>query len=259
VSWQEGYVKTGFSDTRTLGNGQFLSAAKLVVSIASGDCDAVGFTTGNESDVDFEELYMGWRNDLIEMSADSQSLIIGDGWLNNDDTLNFGEGFAVITGAPEDDHGGAYRLAAHKAFRQTAVLRVGGASGLRSDRFYLKNNKLPAKDRACPCQCRKRLRGGHLWCSVSEIARRRLASGKPSRIFPRQWLGDRTLLRQIWTNWLGQKKWPGNWSKRQKTLSRQQPTSLALNNIAPIVNQPRIFTFRLIVSDGYYSDMVTEA
>jgi len=140
VRWQEGYLKAGFGGKRMVGNGEIFGAANVLASFTSGDGDAAGFTTGDESEVDFEDLYAGWRNEHFEVSAGSQRLVIGDGWLINGDALNFGKGFGVIPDAPDFDRGGAYWLAARKAYRQTLVLRAGGDTGLRGDVFYLKSN-----------------------------------------------------------------------------------------------------------------------
>lgn len=140
ASWQEGYVKYGFSGSTEAGPGQLFGAANLLTSATFGDGDAAGFTTGDESKTDFEDLYVGWRDDHIEFSVGSQNITIGDGFLINGDALNLGEGFDAIPGAPDFDRGGAYWLAARKAFRKTAMLRLGYETGLRGDLFWLESN-----------------------------------------------------------------------------------------------------------------------
>ncbi len=72
----------------------------LLTSGTFGDGDAAGFTTGDETETDFEDLYVGWRNEMFEVSAGSQNITIGDGFLVNGDALNFGKGFEAIPGAP---------------------------------------------------------------------------------------------------------------------------------------------------------------
>lgn len=161
ASWQEGYLKAGFSGDRRLGAGAFFGAANAVASFTAGDGDAAGLTTGDESRVALEDLYVGWRSDLFEISAGSQALSIGDGWLINGDSLNFGDGFEKADpGAPKFDRGGAYWLAARKAFRETVVLRAGGETGLRGDFFYLKSDN--------PAQGKMALAGANVE-HVSEI------------------------------------------------------------------------------------------
>jgi hypothetical protein len=68
--------------------------------------------------------------------------MIGDGFLINGDALNLGKGLAD----GEFNRGGAYWLAARKAFDQTAILRLGGKDGLRGDLMWLKSdNRAQAK------------------------------------------------------------------------------------------------------------------
>ena len=140
ASWQEGYVKYGVSGSTEAGPGRLFGAANLLTSATFGDGDAAGFTTGDESKTDFEDLYVGWRDDHVEFSLGSQNIIIGDGFLINGDALNLGKGFDVIPGAPDFDRGGTYWLAGRKAFRKTAMLRLGYETGLRGDLFWLASN-----------------------------------------------------------------------------------------------------------------------
>ncbi|MCW8905272.1 hypothetical protein [Sedimenticola sp.] len=140
VSWQEGYVKYGFSGSTKAGSGSLFGAINLLTSGTFGDGDAAGFTTGDETETDFEDLYVGWRNEMFEVSAGSQNITIGDGFLINGDALNFGKGFEAIPGAPDMDRGGAYWLAARKAFKKSLMLKLGGESGLRGDLFWLESD-----------------------------------------------------------------------------------------------------------------------
>ncbi len=151
ADWQEGYAKYGLSGSKQYGSHQasVFGAINLMTSASWGDGDAAGFTTGDESKTNVEDLYIGWRSgslisglgeDGIEISVGSQNFSIGDGFLINGDALNFGKGFEGIPGAPDFDRGGAYWLAANKAFDKTAVLRLGGQSGLRSDIFWLESD-----------------------------------------------------------------------------------------------------------------------
>ncbi len=140
-SWQEGYLKMGFSGSHSLENGATLfGAANAVSSMTSGDGDAAGLTTGDESETEIEDLFIGVRNDQFELSVGRQNITIGDGFIMNGDALNMGKGLEGIDPAFEPDRGGAYWLAARKAFNKTAIARIGGDSGLRSDIFWIESN-----------------------------------------------------------------------------------------------------------------------
>jgi len=139
-SWSEGYAKYGFSGSKTAGNGSLFGAINAVSSGTWGDGDAAGLTTGDERDTDIEDLYVGYRTDMVEFSVGRQNLTIGDGFILNGDALNMGEGLDGIVPGFSANRGGAYWLAARKAFDNTAVLRVGGESGPRADLFWFESD-----------------------------------------------------------------------------------------------------------------------
>lgn len=144
-SWQEGYIKYGLSGSHAYSSGaSVFGGINLLSSGTWGDGDAAGLTTGDESETDLEDAYVGWRSgnlipalgeDGLEFSFGRQQFAIGDGFLINGDALNLGEGLG-----PDMDRGGAYWLAARKAFDRTAIVRVGGAEGLRADLFWLESD-----------------------------------------------------------------------------------------------------------------------
>ena len=159
-TWLEGYAKYGLSAAQNLaGAGTLYGAFNLLSSATRGDGDAGGFTTGKEEDTQVEDAYIGWRSgdlvpwlgeDGIDLSFGSQNFTIGDGFLVNGDSLNFGEGFEPLAEAgiaPNGlSRGGAYWLAARKAFDQTAILRLGGQTGVHLDAFWLdSDNKAQAE------------------------------------------------------------------------------------------------------------------
>ncbi|WP_353110347.1 hypothetical protein [Salinisphaera dokdonensis] len=159
-TWLEGYAKYGLSAVHALdGAGSVYGAFNLLSSATRGDGDAGGFTTGKEEDTQVEDAYIGWRSgdlvpwlgeDGIDLSFGSQSFTIGDGFLVNGDSLNFGEGFEPLSDAgiaPSGlSRGGAYWLAARKAFNETAILRIGGDTGVHFDGFWLdSDNKSQAE------------------------------------------------------------------------------------------------------------------
>ena len=146
--WQEGYVKYGLSGNQAMGSDSGLyGAISLVTSGTWGDGDAGGFTSGSERETDLEDAYVGWRSgglipalgeDGLDISFGRQPFTIGDGFLINDDALNFGD---ALNGPGFDiDRGGAYWLAARKAFDQTAIARLGGSDGWRADLFWLSSD-----------------------------------------------------------------------------------------------------------------------
>ncbi|MGO4003094.1 MULTISPECIES: hypothetical protein [Pseudomonas] len=145
-SWREGYIKYGLSfDKGLAGAGTGYGAANLLSSGTWGDGDAAGFSDGSERTTKFEDAYLGWRSDElfaplgkdgVDLSFGRQNIAIGDGFLINGDALNIGKGLAD----GEFNRGGSYYLAARKAFDETAVLRLGGKEGWRSDLMWLKSN-----------------------------------------------------------------------------------------------------------------------
>jgi len=147
-SWREGFVKYGVSGEWNSA-GTLYGAFNLTSSGTWGDGDPTGVTIGNERRTDYEDIYFGWRSgnlipalgeDGLEFSAGRRVITIGDGFIINDDALNFGNG------VPGYNRGGGYNLAARKVFHRTAVLSLGGNEGFRADLMYLKSgNRAQAK------------------------------------------------------------------------------------------------------------------
>lgn len=146
ASWREGFVKYGVSAEQGLaGNGTAYGALNWVSSGTWGDGDAAGLSDGSERTTKIEDAYLGWRSgnllpalgeDGLDISFGRQVVKIGDGFIINDDGLNFGKGVAD----GELNRGGAYYLAARHAFDQTAVLRIGGKQGLHGDVMWMKSD-----------------------------------------------------------------------------------------------------------------------
>lgn len=154
AQWQEGYVKYGVSGHYTLGADiNAYGGLGGITTATTGDGDAAGFTTGDETKTSLEDAFIGFKSgsslpflgyDGLDVSLGSQHLSIGDGFLIEGDALNFGEG--LNGGGFDFDRGGAYWLAARKAFKKTAVVRVGGDTGLRSDLFWLESDNRAQAD-----------------------------------------------------------------------------------------------------------------
>ncbi|GAB2602229.1 alginate export family protein [Nitrincola alkalisediminis] len=137
-SWTEGYIKYGFSGAHQLNQGEVFGAINAVTSGTWGDGDASGATTGKERKTDLEDLFLGYRSDFFEVSVGRQNITIGDGFLLNGDGLNLGKG----AGPEELNRGGAYWLAPRKAFDKTALVRLGGDLGVRSDLFWFESDNV---------------------------------------------------------------------------------------------------------------------
>lgn len=155
ASWREGFVRYGFSGTKALGAaGSAYGGVSLLSSATWGDGDAGGFTSGRERRTALEERYLGWRSgslfpalgdDGVDFSFGRQIFTLGEGFLIQGDALNFGDAIDRVAGT-DFDRGGAYWLAARKAFDRSAVLRLGGKEGLRADLFWLESdNKVQAQ------------------------------------------------------------------------------------------------------------------
>lgn len=152
--WQEGYFKYGLSGHYTLNNDLTVYAGLNAISAGTfGDGDAGGFSTGDERKNLLEDAFIGFKSgnllpilgqDGLDISLGSQNFLVGDGFLINGDALNMGQG---LNGDGLDfDRGGAYWLAAKKSFKKTAVVRVGGESGFRSDLFWFESNNKAQAD-----------------------------------------------------------------------------------------------------------------
>jgi hypothetical protein len=151
-SWREGYIKYGLSGSQALPAGSLYGAFNLLSSASWGDGDAAGLSDGSERRTAVEDAYLGWRSgtslpwlgeDGLDISGGRQLVTLGDGFLIQGDPVNFGN---VDLGA-DFNRGGAYYLAARKAFDKTAVLRLGGAQGWRGDLMWLKSDN-PAQAEA---------------------------------------------------------------------------------------------------------------
>ncbi len=134
--WQEAYIKYGLSGFKSINdNSQIYGSVNLLTSGAWGDGEASGTTSGNERDTEFEDVILGFKNDMFDLSIGRQQITVGDGFIVNNDALNFGDAIDA-----DLNRGGGYWLAARKAFDKTVWLKVGGEEGLRSDIFWFESD-----------------------------------------------------------------------------------------------------------------------
>lgn len=139
-SWQEGYVKYGLTGDKTLNDGELFGSVSAVSGGTWGDGDAGGATTGDERKTKLEELFIGYRTGKFELSVGRQSFSVGDGFIINGDALNLGSGLDSVATEITPNRGGGLWLAPRKAFGNTAILRVGGDEGWRSDIYWLQSD-----------------------------------------------------------------------------------------------------------------------
>ncbi|MDI6934925.1 hypothetical protein QMN21_25495 [Serratia sp. Se-PFBMAAmG] len=146
-TWQESYIRYGLSGVHRLANGDasVYGAFNLASYGTFGDGDAAQYTDGSERETALDKAYLGWRSgtlfpalgqDGVDLSFGSQKVPLGDGFIINGDGTMMGDSFA----GGLYDRGGTYYLAARNAFRRTAVARIGGNRGWRSDLLWLKSD-----------------------------------------------------------------------------------------------------------------------
>ncbi|MFL7960757.1 hypothetical protein ACEI36_00620 [Pseudomonas kielensis] len=144
ISWQEAATKYGFKGSYGLGeNGVLYGSLKGITTGTWGDGDPAGWSVGGERRTNWEEAYLGWKSadlfptlgkDGIDLSFGRQGLVIGDGFIIKNDGFNMGAG-----GGESLNRGGAYYLGLRQSYGQTAILRLGGTQGWRSDLAWLKS------------------------------------------------------------------------------------------------------------------------
>src|SRR5918996_5048262 len=91
AQWGEGYIEPSLGfEMETDALGSLYGATSVIGGLTVGDGDAGGFTR-DESDLDLELLYAGWRSgslladslgeDALDLSAGRQDFHVGDGFL----------------------------------------------------------------------------------------------------------------------------------------------------------------------------------
>lgn len=139
INWGESYLKFGLGGQYKFSPDgiEIYGAASAMHTAVYGDGDLAGFSDGSESRTDLEDGYLGIKYKfsngmLADFSMGAQQFQVGDGFLIYSDFLNLGKG------AGEDvNRGGAYWLAARKAFRKTMILKLDTPTPYRMDGFYL--------------------------------------------------------------------------------------------------------------------------
>lgn len=127
--WQEGFAEFGLElAPHSFDDGGLYGQLSVMGTFTQGDGDAGGFANGDEEDIDLEDAYLGYRHDRIrlgdipwslDVSAGSQVITYGDGFLVASDALSFGD-----TLGDDFDRGGAYYLGAREAFDRTVSIKA---------------------------------------------------------------------------------------------------------------------------------------
>lgn len=140
-AWQEAAFTYGLYGNTQLEDNSVYGGLAAITTWVGGDGSADGASTGNESSkTDIEEAFVGIAGTNWDFSLGKQGFKIGSGFIIWDDGLNLGEGFV-----PDFNRGGTYYLGggSRKSFENTAILRLGGEQGVRSDIFWLKSDNVP--------------------------------------------------------------------------------------------------------------------
>lgn len=131
IDWQEGYIKPILNGSYTTAAGTIFGGLSYVGSMTRDDGDTAEYTNSSSEGGESELMYLGWESDMlfsalgedaVEISVGEQEFSIGDGFLIMDGAFDFKEG--------------AYWLAPHRSFDQTAILKL-NTQPVRADIFYL--------------------------------------------------------------------------------------------------------------------------
>ena len=149
--WTEGFIKYGLSGSINTPKASSLYAGVAgVTSFVRGDGDMGGNTNGEESKTSLENAYIGWKSGNVfsvlgenglDISFGQQVFHLGDGFLVTDDSANLGKhrGYDEA-GADMVNRGGAYYTAARRAFKNTAVVKIGQAEGFKTELAWVQSD-----------------------------------------------------------------------------------------------------------------------
>jgi hypothetical protein len=131
TSWFEGYL---LPNTRFVfggrGFGSFYGTAAGVFTLTRGEGDAAGFTRSPNSDVDVEELFLGWNSGDLLHSRNSIDVSAGR------QEFHIGDEFLIGNGNFDANRDGIYWLGPRRSFERTAIVRLGTPPALGSRRGF---------------------------------------------------------------------------------------------------------------------------
>jgi hypothetical protein len=131
IDWQEGYLKPILSGSHTTAGGTFFGGLSYVGTMTRDDGDTAEFTSSSSEGGESELMYLGWESDMLFPSLGEDALEISFG----EQEFAIGDGFLIMDGA-FDFKEGAYWLAPHRSFDQSAILKL-NTQPVRADIFYL--------------------------------------------------------------------------------------------------------------------------
>ncbi|MGV2455932.1 hypothetical protein [Acinetobacter seifertii] len=135
VLWGEAYVKGSVSGETDLWGGTLYGSIGVFSSKVVGDGDAAGISKGNESYTKFNDSFIGWRNDVIDLSTGRQTYSMADNFLISGDQLNYGEKYDSNLA-----RSGLYYLAQPVSFANTVIAKVHPNNKINLEAFHLESD-----------------------------------------------------------------------------------------------------------------------
>jgi len=136
-TWEEAFIKPGLNfSTSFKDKGIFYGTVSAVSSGTYGDGDPSGSSDGTERKTNFEESYLGWKSGNVfpwlgdngfDLSFGRQNFTLGDGFIIGSDGPNIGHSAY----GRDFSTGGTLYIGSRTAFKDTAILKIGGDKGLR--------------------------------------------------------------------------------------------------------------------------------
>ena len=122
-------LKPEFHTRIQTGESQVYGGLSVVAATTTLDGGISGqFARSGDQVLDTDHAYVGWRNELIDLSFGGQEFTVGDGLVIGDGNFNMG------------GENGQYWTGAFLTWRNTAVLRI-NTSPIRAELFWLRTDK----------------------------------------------------------------------------------------------------------------------
>jgi hypothetical protein len=135
--WAEGYSESEFKVTlEDVISGRVEVAVSGVGAITRGDGDAAGFTSGEDEDIDLEELYLRWTNQPVEGQGKPEWIFDISGGRQE---VSLGTEFLIGDGNFDSGEDAAYWLSPRKAFSNSGVAILKN-DDLALTGFYIKGD-----------------------------------------------------------------------------------------------------------------------
>lgn len=135
VLWSEGYAEGSISGETALWGGTLYGSIGVFSSKVVGDGDAIGTSKGNESYTKFNDTFIGWKNDVIDLSTGRQTYSMADNFIISGDQLNFGEKVGSNLA-----RSGLYYLAQPVSFSNSLIVKVNPNKKINIEAFHLESD-----------------------------------------------------------------------------------------------------------------------